>query len=110
MVSDYFIPCAMNVIQDIIDADGDGTIQKVVGKLRQMGGSARHVDLLRRTHLTSKEFREAIATLTESQTIKTVPLSRGGNRYEIVDNDDSFAIHSCSKSCKSTNVIHNPPL
>jgi len=92
MVTQYFVPCIMDVMDEVDAWDAFSIVQNVVGKLRQLGGTARHSDLLRRTHLTSKEFRDAINTLVESQSIKTISSSNGGNIYTLLNNGDKFRV------------------
>lgn len=72
MVTQYFLPEILDVIDRLQDDVKMYQVEKVSTTLRRKGGVMTHSQLLHDTKLKSKEFAECIATLIESRTIEPI--------------------------------------
>ena len=72
MVTQYFLPEILDVIDRLQDDVKIYQVEKVSTTLRRKGGVMTHSQLLHDTKLKSKEFAECISTLIESKTIEPI--------------------------------------
>lgn len=72
MVTQYFLPEMLNVIDRLQDDVKIYQVEKVSTTLRRKGGIMTHSQLLHDTKLKSKEFAECVSTLIESKTIEPI--------------------------------------
>jgi hypothetical protein len=72
MVTGYFLPEILDVIDRLQDDVKIYQVEKVSTTLRRKGGVMTHSQLLHDTKLKSKEFVECISTLIESKTIEPI--------------------------------------
>ncbi len=70
MVTDYFIPSEIEIIDRIQEDIRNNQIEKIISILRRLGGEASHTKLLRDSNMKSRDFIECIATMIESRRIK----------------------------------------
>jgi len=83
MVRNVFLKYAYRVSDDIMLASTESKISRVVGLLRKYR-KLTHSELLRYSHLTSREFREVIGTLGERGDIVIYEDKRGTAHYVYV--------------------------
>jgi len=81
LILNYCQQCGLNIIELLEDDIKRNQVEKVESTLRKRGGLCSHTELLQATHLKSKEFKECIDTLLESQTIDVVLLAGTKKRH-----------------------------
>lgn len=67
--SNFFIPTALRVINVVRAYEEENKLEKIYDLAVQYGGGGRisHKELLHRSHMKSKDFRELVETLVESE-------------------------------------------
>lgn len=92
MVTQYFLPEILDVIDRLQDDVKFYQVEKVSITLRRKGGVMTHSQLLHDTKLKSKEFAECISTLIESKTIEPIKESKSKIVYYRMLNHNNSSI------------------
>lgn len=99
MVTEYFLPEMLDVIDRLQDDVKIYQVEKVSTTLRRKGGVMTHSQLLHDTKLKSKEFAECISTLIESKTIE--PIKEEKSKivyYRMLNHNNSNIAHNFKKT------------
>jgi len=97
MVTQYFLPEILDVIDRLQDDVKFYQVEKVSTTLRRKGGVMTHSQLLHDTKIKSKEFAECISTLIESKTIEPIKESKSKIvYYRMLNHNNSNIVQNSS--------------
>lgn len=92
MVLDYFLPTICDVYNLLTVDPTNNMIDRIIEALKASNGICAHSDLLRKTKLKSRDFKELIETMRESGQIEVISQKSEGNNktqffYRLIDCD-----------------------
>lgn len=91
MVNEYFIPSAMELIEQLQEDIKFNKIEKIKSVLQKLGGQAEHGTTLRYSKMVSREFAECITTMEESKQIQTFTVKgKKSNHYLLLNHNKSI--------------------